>query len=467
MSGKGAVRGEVVEELVRTAAELHGNQEILHAIEYAATSCMKWGIALQTLFVEDSLNMLYVRDKQDKEVQKQVFGKIERDLRQGKAIFVQTRLPGGTDHVFTIVGDEGEARICHAWQNKHGLREERSMPIEDMVSLLEKLPTYDYTKRGDVAKVLDVRKRLWGSDHMMSGNIGSSSRTKISFNAISSGAPKKPLTAILEILGKLSIELVEWHSESISGRSLVSSSNVEEMSGTHSVSQGAETVRYTECFGAGLEFVFGVGGTLLSNKTSYWEEEGIKTALAMGVGESTGAAVTTSVKPRAAARRSVVHQAGSARFGLLENAEALIDDVGQTVGGLFDGFVGQLTAGKPIDMAMWDEGEDSVIASYKFFGWQDVVGDTLPIKSAQEIKDAYLKMLDNKPSWRIRKNHWATHCTANLMVLLRAMFPGLKKMMTISGELRSNSTRGAAIIGTAMYCSSFECVQEISYTEVS
>ena len=71
MPREGAISGETVEEMVKTLARLHANPEILAAIEDAATSCMKWGSALQSLFVDGSLNMLYVRDRPGKVVQGQ------------------------------------------------------------------------------------------------------------------------------------------------------------------------------------------------------------------------------------------------------------------------------------------------------------------------------------------------------------------------------------------------------------
>lgn len=42
-------------------------------------------------------------------------------------------------------------------------------------------------------------------------------------------------------------------------------------------------------------------------------------------------------------------------------------------------------------LQIWDEGEDSVMNSYEFFGWHNVKRGTRPIKSATEIKEAYVK----------------------------------------------------------------------------
>ena len=437
------------------------------------------------------------------------------------------KLPGSTDHVFTIVGDEGRARILHAWQNQHGVRAERSMPIEDMFFLLRELPKYDYSKPREASKVRDVRERLWGSDHRGSVDIGTSSRTRISFNAITSGIPKKPLIECKETLGRLSLDLCEWHSVSSgrssvsSGRSTVSSTEWHSVvsgrssgasSGRSSVTEahGAIRVRYAAGFGAALGFVLGAGGALYNHAD--WEEvveEGFKTGLAVGVGEGVGAVVAKSVTPTIAkAGISVVRAnaaAGAAMFGvfalwdvakwakhditavelrknLTEGAAGAAGGVaggvalgaaggaafgppGAIIGGIIGGIAGGFggaAAGKAIDKAIWDEGEDSVMNSYEFFGWHDVDRGKRPTKSARAIAASYLRKLDDKPSKKIKNKDWATYCTANLMVLLRAMFPEFKTMLKISEDLRNNSSKAISIIGSAMYSSTLVSSSSIS-----
>lgn len=502
------ISGEAIEQMVSTAAKLHGNPQILAALEDAATSCVKWGNALQLLFVEESLDMLYIRDKPGKAIQIQDFAKIERDLKRGRAIFVQVKLPGSTDHVFTIIGGEGRARILHAWQNCHGIRPERSMPIKEMVSLLKKLPTYDYTITDDVAKVCEVRKRLWGADHAGSGDIGTSSRKRISFNAIMSGTPKKPLIECKETLGRLSIELSEWHSVSsiastechaaVSGRTSTGRPSFEETSGAH----GVIRIRYAAGFGAALGFMLGASGALWFDKYADWDlEEGLKVGLAMGTGEGVGAAIAKSVKPtfdrvgisvvraNAAAgaamfsvfalwdvakwakhditavklRQNLAEAAGGAAGSVVVGAltgalgGAAFGPPGAVVGsivGALGGGIGGSFAGKAIDERIWDEGEDSVMNSYEFFEWHDVGRFTRPIKSAKAIKKAYLEKLETNPSNKVKRKDWDTYCTANLMVLLRAMIPELKEMLEISDYVRKNITNGVSIIGKTMYSSS-------------
>ena len=51
---------------------------------------------------------------------------------------------------------------------------------------------------------------------------------------------------------------------------------------------------------------------------------------------------------------------------------------GGVIGGIAGGF-GGAAAGKAIDKAIWDEGEDSVMNSYEFFGWHDVDRGSRPI----------------------------------------------------------------------------------------
>ena len=61
---------------------------------------------------------------------------------------------------------------------------------------------------------------------------------------------------------------------------------------------------------------------------------------------------------------------GAITGGLLGAARgAIFGPAGVFFGGIIGSMAG---AGKAIDKAMWDEGEDSIMNSYKFFGWQDV-----------------------------------------------------------------------------------------------
>ena len=195
---------QYVEAMVKTAARLHKDPKILAAIEDAATSCVKWGGVLQSLFIDGTLDMLYVLkyDSRGNVVPMEDFGTIASKLRNGNAVLISVKLPGSTDHVFTVVGDGEKARVLHAWERKHGIRAERSMPIDEMVSLLEKFVKYNYTN--DFIKLLDVRTELWGSDHRIGSVadfIETTPRRQILFSGIISGKPKKPLIECKETLG--------------------------------------------------------------------------------------------------------------------------------------------------------------------------------------------------------------------------------------------------------------------------
>lgn len=521
MPREGAISGEAVVEMVKTAARVHGDPAILDALQDAATSCQKWGSALQSLFVEDSL-VLYNRTP-NSALQPSDWIKIELRLRQGQSVLASVKLPGSRDHIFTIIAEEGRARVLHAWEGHHAIRAERSMPIQEMMSLLEKLPTYDYTKVDDIAKVREVRKRLWGSDHMGPTEPIDCPKPRISFEAVITGESKQPLIECKEKLGRLSFELCEWssaRSSVSSGRSSFASAVSEPgrpsflsgrasgQSTTQTGGAGAEPavrVRYAAGFGAALGFLLGAGGALWNEGS--WEEvleEGAKTGLAMGVGEGAGALVAKSVKPTfATAGVSVVRANAAAgvavfsvfalwdvakwakhditavelRQNLAEGAAgtaggvaggvagglaagALFGPVGAFLGGLVGGIAGGFggaAAGKAIDKAMWDESEDSVMNAYEFFGWHNVDRGTRPIQSADSIKTAYIQKLDENPSKKITDKNWATCCTANLMVLLRAMFPELIKMLNIAEDLHNNSSKATSIVGSLMYNSYLDC----------
>jgi len=251
--------------------------------------------------------------------------------------------------------------------------------------------------------------------------------TRASFESILTGTLKKLLTGCKEKLGRLSIEMSEWSSQrssvastelhsALSGQSSTTSRGqttvVSEVSG-----QGAIRVSLWCCFGV---CILGADGVIL--KRGDWEEvleEGVKTGLALGVGEGAGALVAKSVVPTfARAGVSVVRAnaaAGAAMFGvvalwdvakwakhditsvelrqnLTEGAAGAAAGVaagiaagavggvllgpvgsffGAIAGGVAKGF-GGAKAGKVIDKAIWNVGEDSVMNSYEFFGWHNV-----------------------------------------------------------------------------------------------
>ena len=461
MPGDGKIPAEVIEYMVETVASLHDDPtEILAAIEDTATSCVKWGGALQSLFIDGTLDELYVHHHNDlgEVVPMRDFDTINLNLRNGNAILVHVKLPEeGIDHVFTVVGDGEKALVLHAWQNQHGIRAEESMPIDEMVSLLDKLDNFS----NDFNKIGDVRAKLWGSDHRGPGaaDIGTSSRKKITYNMILSGKPRKPLLECKETLGSLSQELSEWLS-------------VSSEQSSDSEAHAATRVKNAAGFNAGFGFVLGAGGALSSHAdfAEILEEGGVAKSKAGSVVQANAAAGaamfsvfdlwnvakwannTTAVELR---KNIAKGAAGAITGGMIGAARgAIFGPAGVFVGGVIGSWAGAGKAfDKEKDKPIWDEGEDSVMNSYEFFGWQDVKSGERPLKSAEAITAAYTSVLNEKPSNKLTDEDWATYCTANLMVLLRAMYPELKAILKMSEDLRNNSSKAVSIIGSTMYSS--------------
>ncbi len=496
---EGALSGETVEDIVKTALRVHRHPQILSDIQEAGTSCMVWGTALQSLFVDNTINHLYTRTR-GRMIESHDWYNIKQELLDGKVVFAAVNLPE-TDHVFTIVGDGQNAYILHAWQDQHGLRSEHSMPVDRMINLLRKLTKYDYTKQ--VNKIREVRRQLWGEDHMGPTEIARSQRRRASFTGIASGESKRPFIENRETLERLTMDLAEWQSRSsrwanaaemlseeeplLGLEEIVNTGEgqAEEMVGA---GEGSVSVAYAVGFGAALGFVLGAGGALYYG--AEWDEvleEGIKTGVALGVGEGLGAAVggsvvrsnavagaatfgvialwdvakwakhdITGVQLRKKLTQGAVGTVGGVAGGIAAGTAggALFGPIGAFVGGIFGGIAGGISgaiAGEALDEAIWDEGEDSVMNTYQFFGWYNVDRGTRPIKSAKEIRRAYLDKLDDKLSQKFTDKEWATVCTAHLMVLLRAMFPGFKRMLEISKNIHEKKSNGVSIVGSIMY----------------
>ena len=475
MSGDGRIPAENVEDMIQTLEKLHANPEILADIEKAIASCKKWASNLESLFAKDSLQILFVRDEPEEKVPEQVFIKIKEDLRKDKAIFAHIQLPGGIDHVFTVVGDRGEnARVLHAWDNQY---DKRSKPIEEMVALLEKLVEHDYmrSKNLNFSEILGDRARLQGSDH---GGSACTTTKRISFNMITSAKLNKPLIECQNTLRTLSLELSDWHPAS-------------------SVQSSVSKADALAIFRAALGFVLAAGGVLIEHTDL---TEVLKKGVGYGIGKGIGFAVARGVAPgiarvgvsvvraNAAAgvamfavftiwdvakwakhditavqlRQRLAKGAAGAAGGIAGGAAAgaaagfFLGPIGALVGGGIGGFVGGIVGtvvGKALDKAIWDEGEDSVMNSYDFFGWHKVKRHQRPPKTAKEITAAYTGMLAKKPSESLEDKDWATVCTAHLMVLLRAMYPELKTILKISEDLRNKSSKAVSIIGSTIYSS--------------
>ena len=159
------------------------NPASLQAIEEATTSCVQWGGVLQQLIPD--AQPFFVR-KPNINRGPEDFNRIAEELRKGNAVLVSVKFPGSTNHVFAIEAREnGTARILHAWQDKHQLRVEREMPVDEMVGYLRRLPELDWVTNRDELK--DIRVQLWGEDHAEVPDIGTAAKRRISYEMLIKG----------------------------------------------------------------------------------------------------------------------------------------------------------------------------------------------------------------------------------------------------------------------------------------
>ena len=177
--------GSDVTHLVRTLEAVHRNPAALQAIEEATTSCVQWGGVLQQLIPD--AQPFFVR-KPNINIRPEHFNRIAEELRKGNAVLVSMKFPGSTNHVFAIEAREnGTARILHAWQDKHQLRVERTMPVDEMVVYLRRLPELDWVT--DKPELQNICHKLWGADHaeLEVPDIETSSRKRISYEMLIKG----------------------------------------------------------------------------------------------------------------------------------------------------------------------------------------------------------------------------------------------------------------------------------------
>ena len=481
---EGAISGDAVEEMVKTAAGIHHSEhksEILDGIKDAVTLCKMQGKVLQELFEEDTLSVHIPAPSST--LQDHNWVKIERNLRGGMAALMFVKLPESNCkvHVVAIASDEDKkAYILHGWQD-NSVQLESSMNIEDLVSLLKDLRSYDYTKASNVSVACDKHKQICGSDHMGSSEpVECQEPVRITFEAVSTGFLQVPLDQCEEKLVSMSVELAEW-------------CNV-----------ASQTTKDPAWFRAAFGFVFGSGGALELDDGDLEIQQVMPTdqekllargqpqsaggtaaklavpGISSGIGVSVvranaaaGAAMfgvialwdvarwaqndITAVQLRKSVAEGAAGAAGGVTGGIALGAVGglVLGPVGVFVGGVVGGIAGGLVggfAGKSIDEAIWDEGEDIVMESYEFFGWDGVSRGSRSKESGQRVKKAYLKKLDEKPS-SVDEKDWAKYCTAMLMVLLRAMYPELKQMFEIAEDLNKSKTKAVKMIGTGMYSS--------------
>ena len=105
---------------------------MLDKFERATTSCHENGVCKINGFVKKPINIPILNGRID-------FQALETALRNGKTAYLSFQLPEGGDHVFWISPTtDGKAKIEHAWQGRHRLRDENPKRIS---AIMEKLQT--------------------------------------------------------------------------------------------------------------------------------------------------------------------------------------------------------------------------------------------------------------------------------------------------------------------------------------
>lgn len=448
----------------------------------------------------------------DVKIRPEDFNRIAQELRKGNAVLVSIKFPGSTNHVFVIEArGHGTAGVLHAWQGNHQLKVERAMPIDEMVGYLKRFPELDWVN--NKPELPNVRHQLCGADHAEVPDITTSANRRISYEMPLKGKPDLPFTSpenggrLTSLCGR---ELAEWQSSRSSTSGLTewrSACSRASQIGWQEGQQrhGGVTVRWGAGVDAGIGFVFGAGGVLLCGLVKRKQVNhvevalgGLKGGLAGDIGGGADAAIARAATPAlcrigiSVVRANAV--AGFAMFGILalwhvaqwkmnkitevELRQGLAEDaaaaggaiaggstlavglgiwfgpIGAVVGAIGGGIVGGIGgmfAGRAIDKAIWDKGEDAVMNSYEYFGWHDVKRNTRPTKSADQISKAYGKKLRKKPK-KIKDEDWHKCCSEQLKLLLPAMYPEFKKKMLLIDKLKEKKSRGLlTIIVTAVY----------------
>lgn len=447
----------------------------------------------------------------DVNIRPEDFSRIAQELRKGRAVLVSMKFPGSTNHVFVIEArGNGTAGVLHAWQGNQQLKVERTMPIDELVGCLKRFPKLDWVINKPVLP--NIRHQLCGADHAEVPDITTSAKRRISYEMPLKGKPDLPFT-LPENGGRLTSlcgrELAEWQSARSSTSGLTEwrsaySSPLQIGSDGGQQGHGGICVRWGAGVDAGIGFLFGAGGVLLCGLIKRKQVDyvkvalgGLKGGLAGDIGGGTDAAVVRAATLAfcrigiSVVRANAV--AGVAMFGILtlwdvaqwkmnkitqvelrqrlaEGAAAAggaiaggstlavglgiwfgpIGAVVGAIGGGIVGGIGSMFAGRAIDKAIWDKGEDAVMNSYEYFGWHDVKRNTRPPKSADEISNAYGEKLRKKPK-KIKDEEWHICCSEQLKVLLPAMYPEFKKKLLLIDKLKEKKSSGLSTIATVVY----------------
>ena len=491
-------------EIVEILAKLRKQPQVLADIEKYTTSCANWGEILAELLEEP--RKLFVRAP-GRQVR---FEKIAQELHDGRAVLISMKLPNrtrGADHYFTLEPQgNGEVRVLHAWQDKHIVRPEDPMLIKDIMPFLKDLEL-ELTPQ-NAERVEKAQRKVWGSGHDDPIEITEhSGRKKISYDTIISGKVNRPLQ-VRERLDGLGKELVGF-SEEVSRLSFVSTES-EGANVANPVSKVGvlKAAAGGAVLGAGLGFVFGAAGVLIMDKSEdRWKHaalEGGRGALGGGAGGAAGGVAAKVLTPTFSRLGVSVFRAnaiaGVAMFGVfaawdvtawaknnitaVELRKRFALNAGGAAGGVAGGIAGGAGTGalagiwlgpvgvgvcsiiggiaggiaggiggavgaQALDKAIWSEDEDSIMNSYEFFGWRSVERGTRPEMPAQEIVDAYMKKLKDKPK-KVETKDWVTICTATMILLLRAMYPEFVELQKIAKNLQEKNSDGVAVIATTM-----------------
>ena len=429
----------------------------------AVQSCKEWSATFGKLLKNPS--SLLTSNATDSSTTE---SRVRKALNDGKVVQIYADVESEGNRLFVIepIG-QSTAHVLHAWKDER-VRAQEAMPIDTIVRLLKQLETTDPTQRRQ------ARRQLWGDDF---AEPRRGSEGAIRFVYILSGH-------VDEIDRETLIATMSRKTEFSLGQTLRHRSGKKE----------SET----------LSFVFGAAGIIsdptLDKDAQMIEvaKQGAKSATFRAIAEGVGNLATKRLAPTFARAigKSVVRAnavTGTVLFGLnamwdvrkwaknditavrlrqrlAEGAAGamggfaaaastgvagglLLGPIGALVGAVVGGIAGERIGsrvGKKIDSVMWDEGEDSVMNSYEFFGWRGVKRGTRPVRTADEVVEAYEKKIsDEKPkAWT--QDDWATACTANLFILIRAMYPEFVQLLNAAEDIRKSATEATSVVSTAM-----------------
>lgn len=445
----GTVSGDFLIELLRKLAKDHDLPEAYNLLCQETTSCAIRAEALQQLFVGE-VEQIY-KQCHLSEVKPEDFNKIKSRLIEGGALFVHLYLPDG-DHAFAIIGDAGEAYVLHSWQNKkdskksHDVRSEKKMLIEKMYSLLKDLPIYDYTKPDHVRKVCNVRKLLWGCDHMGPVQIKTEGRTKHSYTYIASGKPKESLEEFKETLRRV---LSECAAKSNNLRLLAEAAQrVDKESALEAVEEIEE---YDADEGSGRGKADKDSAEEGSRRYSFRRIPPPQLDYPRGGAAAALDAVEEMPHSHVDDDDDNVDlvEEGSVR------ANEDSDDVGDEGGGnasdsddvVDEGRYSfrQTLHGGAVPTAVWNDTPHFEHAAE----WNDSVSDFFGevqvhnINIAETIAKVYFKKLADKPSGEVivfgrytcYGKDWCDLCNDNLVILLQSMFPNIKSLLNSGADM--------------------------------